>query len=370
MNTEQRRLLLQAVLFIATVITTTIAGAEWVYGKSIYMPGYTWQDFLSGFEFSVPFLLILTVHEFGHYFTARYHKVGATLPYYLPLPPFQLSLGTLGALIRLKSRPYSTKQNFDIGISGPLAGFIMAMIVLTYGFMTLPKADYVFQFHPDFRQYGPGYADVVYKNLPENTVDVILGKNVLFILFEKFVADPARVPNPHEMMHYPLLLAGFLSLVFTSLNLIPVGQLDGGHVVYGLFGFKAHRIIATVFFIAFLLYAAIGAFNVHDPEGKLHIWIPMAALFLYTVLSGLGLSKRDTLMYALIILAFLLLMSWFFPTVTGYSGWLLWVFVLARGIGIQHPPSELEEPLDTKRVILGWIALAIFIISFSPMPLQ
>jgi membrane-associated protease RseP (regulator of RpoE activity) len=369
MKSEQKTLLLQAGLFIATVITTTIAGAEWVYGKSIYMPGYTWQDFLSGFQFSVPFLLILTVHEFGHYFTARYHKVGATLPYYLPLPPFQLSLGTLGALIRLKTRPYSTKQNFDIGIAGPLAGFVMAIIVLTYGFTTLPEADYVFQFHPEYKQYGQDYAEVVYKNLPENAVNPIIGKNLLFMLFEKFVADPTRVPNPQEMMHYPILLAGFLSLVFTSLNLLPVGQLDGGHVVYGLFGFKAHRIIATVFFIAFLLYASLGVFDVRDPSAKLHIWIPMSAIFLYVVLSGLGLAKRDTLMYALIILAFLLLMNWFFPTVTGYPGWLLFVFVLARGIGIQHPPSEVEEPLDTKRVVLGWIALLIFIISFSPTPL-
>ncbi|MEJ7645774.1 MAG: site-2 protease family protein [Chryseolinea sp.] len=369
MNIEQRRLLLQGGLFLATVVTTTIAGAEWAFAKSIFMPGYTWQDFFSGFQFSLPFLLILTVHEFGHYFTARYHRVGVTLPYYIPLPPLPFSFGTLGALIRLKTRPYSKKQNFDIGIAGPLAGFAMALIVLAYGFATLPEPEYIFQIHPEYKQYGLDYAETVYKNQPENILDIVLGKNLLFMVFERFVGDPARIPNAHEMMHYPVLLAGFLSLVFTSINLLPVGQLDGGHVIYGLFGFKTHRIIATICFIGLLLYSGLGAFNVHDPNADLHIWIPMSAIFLYLVLGGLGLSKQDTLMYALIILAFLLLMSWFFPTITGYSGWLLFVFMLGRVIGIQHPPSEIEEPLDEKRVLLGWLALAIFIVSFSPAPI-
>ncbi|HTE29882.1 MAG TPA: site-2 protease family protein, partial [Chryseolinea sp.] len=149
MNIESRRYLLQAGLFIATLITTTIAGADWCYQKSIFLPGYSWQDFASGFEFSVPFLLILTVHEFGHYFTARYYRVGVTLPYYIPLPPFPFSIGTMGALIRLKSRIHSKKQNFDIGIAGPLAGFVMALVILFYGFTHLPEPDYIFQIHPE-----------------------------------------------------------------------------------------------------------------------------------------------------------------------------------------------------------------------------
>jgi membrane-associated protease RseP (regulator of RpoE activity) len=82
------------------------------------------QIFSAGLNFPFPFLLILTVHEFGHYFVARYHKVKVTLPYYLPMPPFQFSLGTMGALIRLREKVYSKKQNFDIGLAGPLAGFV------------------------------------------------------------------------------------------------------------------------------------------------------------------------------------------------------------------------------------------------------
>lgn len=87
MSKETKRIILQAFLFIATFVTTTIAGAEWTYGKSVYV-AFTWDDFVSGMHFSIPFLLILTVHEFGHYFTARKNQVNSSLPYYIPIPPF------------------------------------------------------------------------------------------------------------------------------------------------------------------------------------------------------------------------------------------------------------------------------------------
>src|SRR5688572_1720968 len=132
MNSDQKTVLLQVGLFIATFITTTIAGAEWAYGRSVLMPDYTWQDFLSGLAFSIPFLMFLTFHEFGHYFMARYHKIKVTLPYYLPVPSFLLPnpIGTLGAVIRIMERIYSKTQNFDIGLSGPLAGFIVGLATL------------------------------------------------------------------------------------------------------------------------------------------------------------------------------------------------------------------------------------------------
>src|SRR6478735_8086245 len=199
MTKERRIVLIQIFLFIATFITTTLAGAEWTYGKSIYGE-FTLSDFASGLPFSIPFLLILTVHEFGHYFTAMHHKVKSSLPYYIPIPPLPLSIGTMGAVIRLRSKVYSKMQNFDIGIAGPLAGFVMALIVLVYGFATLPPAEYIFQIHPEYEQYGLNYADHVYQSR-EGFIDVTLGKNLLYMLFEQ-VADPARVPNIHEMMHY------------------------------------------------------------------------------------------------------------------------------------------------------------------------
>jgi membrane-associated protease RseP (regulator of RpoE activity) len=368
MNSDQRRVALQIVLFLLTLISTTLAGAEWTNSKSIYMKGYTWSDFFSGFHYSIPFLGILTVHELGHYFMAKYHKVNATLPYYLPLPPFPFSIGTMGAVIRLRSKVYSKKQNFDIGLAGPLAGFVAALVVLFYGFTHLPEPEYIFKIHPNYEQYGLSYAEHVYNDLPPMT-DVFLGKSILFTLFEKFVGDPARVPNPHELMHYPYLFAGFLSLVFMCLNLLPIGQLDGGHVVYGLFGFRIHRIIATIAFFILLLYAGIGVIDLSMDPNDLTLWIGGSFVFLYLSLFGLGLPVKDTLMYAVLILAFMIVVSWMFPTAHGYDPWLVFIFILGRFIGIQHPPSEIEEPLDSKRIVLGWIALVIFVISFSPAPI-
>jgi membrane-associated protease RseP (regulator of RpoE activity) len=369
MSSDQKRVLLQLGLFITTLITTTIAGAEWTYGRSVFAPDYKWADFLSGFEFSIPFLLILTVHEFGHYFVAKYHKISVTLPYYIPIPPLPFSIGTMGAVIRLREKVFSKKQNFDIGIAGPLAGFLTALVVLYYGFSTLPDPQYIFQIHPEYEQYGLNYADHVYENQKESIIDITIGKNLLFLFFETYVADPSRIPNPHEIMHYPVIFAGFLSLVFTFLNLLPIGQLDGGHVVYGLFGFKTHRIIASIVFVALLFYAGIGVVTPRDSPDDLLFWVPGGIAFLYFALSGLGLPKRDTMMYAVLMFAALFVLSWFYPTLEGYSGWLLFGFLIGRFIGIQHPPSEIEEPLDTKRIIIGWLSLIIFVICFSPAPL-
>src|SRR5690606_34254497 len=262
---ERRRVFLQVFLFVATFVTTTIAGAQWSYGRSIFSPSYTWQDFVSGLEFSVPLLLILTVHEFGHYFVAMYHKVKTSLPYYIPIPPipyFPFNIGTMGAVIRLRTRPVSNVQHFDIGVAGPLAGFIVALAIMFYAFKTLPPPEYIYQFHPEYEQYGPDYADVVYSEayMKEHgpVFDITIGSNLMFWIFEKTVADPDRMPNPHELMHYPMLLACYIALFVTCLNLLPIGQLDGGHVVYGLFGYRTHRTIARVFFMALMFYAGLG----------------------------------------------------------------------------------------------------------------
>jgi len=369
MPKETRRILLQILLFIVTFITTTFAGAEWTHGKSVLAGDFTWNDFVGGMEYSIPFLLILTIHEFGHYFTAIYYKVKSSLPYYIPFPPLPFSIGTMGALIRLRSRVPSRVQNFDIGIAGPLAGFVAAMIILFYGFTHLPSKDYIFQIHPEYEVYGENYADYVYENQKPGVVDVAFGDNLLFYFFKNVVADPARVPNPHELMHFPFLLAGYLSLVFTCLNLLPIGQLDGGHVVYGLFGYRIHKIIATVFFTVVIFYAGFGFVKPTDPPDTLLVWVPGYLIFLYMAFSGLKRSTRDTIMYAVLMFAAQFSLSWMFPGVEGYSGWLLFVFVIGRFVGIDHPPCEIEEPLNGPRIVLGWLALIIFVLCFSPAPL-
>lgn len=379
MRSEQKRILTQVLLFIATFFTTTLAGAEWCFSKPILIyaedgiflnTSFTTTDFISGLKFSVPFLTILTVHEFGHYFTALYHKVKSSLPYYIPFPPLPLSIGTMGAVIRLRSKVPSTRKNFDIGIAGPLAGFIIALGVLYYGFSTLPPAEHIFTIHPEYKQYGLNYADHVYNPNDTTIINITLGKSLLLMAFEHVAADPARVPNMHEMMHYPFLFAGFLALVFTSLNLLPIGQLDGGHVLYGFLGYKRHKIVASVFFVALIFYAGLGLewIKLSQPANVLVISIPAYGLFLYSCFTGLGLPQRDTIMYAAAVFAAQYLIMFLFPTVSGYPGWLLFGFIIGRLVGIAHPPTEIEEPLDSKRKILGWIALIIFVVSFTPQP--
>jgi hypothetical protein len=372
MDITPRRLALHVGLFLLTFVTTTLAGSEWVHGASIWSGSYTWQDFQAGIPYSASFLFILSVHEFGHYFTAVYHRVKVSLPYYIPLPPMLFMIGTLGALIRLRSRVTSKQQTFDIGIAGPLAGLIAALIVLWYGFATLPPPEYIFQFHPEYEQYGLDYANHVYSSeyMAKGTVDVNVGKNILYYLFERFVADPVRVPNVHEIMHYPFLLAGFLALVITSINLLPLGQLDGGHILYGLLGFERHRQVARVVFIAFVFYAGLGFIKLVGPDSD-PLWYGGLYLgFLYVALMGLRFSPQDTLMVASAILAGQVALSWLLPAVAGYQGWLLFIFVIGRFIGVEHPPNEIEEPLSQGRRWLGWFALLVFVLTFAPAPLE
>jgi membrane-associated protease RseP (regulator of RpoE activity) len=378
MHKEQKRILFQVALFITTFVTSTLAGTQWSHGRSVFAGDYTWHDFSQGLSYSIPLLLILTVHEFGHYFAAMYHKVKASLPYYIPMPPipFMPNFGTLGAVIRLRSRPRTNIQNFDIGIAGPVAGFVVALLVLFYGFMTLPPPEYVYQFHPEYEQYGVNYADVVYSKeyMEEHgpIVDVRIGSNLVFWIFEQMVADPARVPNPHEIMHYPVLLAGYIALFFTCLNLLPIGQLDGGHVVYGLFGYRKHRIIGGVFFVALMFYAGLGLPYIDPalPQDSLMLGIGGYLIFLFMAFRGLRLPLRDTVMYVLLIFGLQFSLMVYFPGIKGYEGWLLFAFIVGMFIGIDHPRSEIEQLLDPGRVMLGWIALIIFVLCFSPAPLE
>jgi Zn-dependent protease len=389
MNKRLKSALVHSALFVVTFITTTMAGAWWVSGWSPFYVGedgwymsweYLWEGMATGLPYSITFLLILTVHEFGHYFTAVYYRIRTTLPYYIPLPPLQYMWGTLGAVIRIKSRIYSKKQTFDVGIAGPLAGFVMAIVLLIYGFRTLPEPGYIYQLHPEYEQYGENYADYVYARpyLEQLRIpDVIIGNNLLFWFFENYVADPGRVPNHHELQHFPIIYAAFLSLVFTGLNLLPIGQLDGGHVLYGLVGSKRHRIIASIIFIAFLFYSTLGMLRPGESLDVLGFFTAphFAAIgimigLLYFCLKGLRVSPMTTLMFAVGIFTVQYTITWFFPKAVGYSGWLLFVMIVGRVMPVQHPPTEIEEPLTTARKILGWVSLVVFVITWTPNPIE
>ncbi len=411
-NRNQKRILLQIGLFIITLITTTLAGAEWMTGKLLLFGErkLNWVDFWNGLFFSIPFLSILTVHEFGHYFTAKYHKVRVTLPFYIPLWLGFLggpSIGTMGALIKIKEHIIDRKKYFDIGISGPLAGFVLAVAILAYGFCTLPKKDYVFNIHPDYKTFGENFEDYVYTyeyndalyeqsynstrkadslshrlehghshnwGFPEyekreSFETYSMGTTILFEWMKAIFADPEKVPNNFEIMHYPWLFAGFLALFFTSLNLIPIGQLDGGHILYGLIGAQNHKYASRIIFVLFLYFAGLGMYKPWTIVNE----FPYAILyigFLYLCFYRFSPLMRDRWMYALGIFTAQIITCFVSPNAEGYTGWLVFGFVIGRFLGIYHPPVLIDRPLDIKRKILGWFALFVFVISFSPQPFK
>jgi membrane-associated protease RseP (regulator of RpoE activity) len=395
-------LIIQSVLFVLTIFTTTLVGAYWV-GLSEPDESF-WTYFLRGFEYSIPFLGILTVHELGHYFTARYYKVDVTLPYYIPLyiPLMEaIQIGTMGAFIKMNSRSASKKEIFDIGVAGPLAGFFAALIVLFYGFTHLPEPSYIFKVHPEYSVFGNNYADSVYtdkfhKKLMYQQIEKIkdkethdyamtkmqepteifgLGNNLLFMFFEKFVVtDKSRIPPSYEMYHYPFLFAGYLALFFTALNLIPIGQLDGGHVIYGLFGYKKHKIISQVVFSLFILVLGIGIFkdnilgiNFFTTSYLNMIYFAAFYLgFLYFVLQKTFKDTKTVLMVAVIIFATQFIMEYIFPAIEGGTGLMLFAILIGRFLGIEHPPALIEEPLDWKRKLIGWFSLVVLVLCFTP----
>ncbi len=366
-----KKLLIHLLLFTITLLCTTLAGAEWIFGKSVFYGDtiLTTSELLAGLYFSVPFLGILTFHEFGHYFAAKYYKVNVTLPYYIPLwlgfLPYP-SIGTLGAFIRIKGIIHSRKQFFDIGIAGPLAGFVVAVAILFYGFTHLPEPEYIYQIHPEYQEYGLGYADKVYT---ENEINFVVGDNLLFLFFKNYIADPERVPNNYEMYHFPWLFAGYLALFFTALNLIPIGQLDGGHVIYGLFGFRRSRIISRVLFLIMVLISGVGMV----PSGMLDLNFLINTvfylLFLFLAFYHFEADLRKRILLVVWVMIVQIFASQYFPVISDYGIYMVFAFLLGRFLGIEHPKALIDEPLDLKRKILGWFALFVFIISFTPRPL-
>lgn len=373
---QHRRYLLQIFLFIITFISATLTGAEWIYGRAFFFGENTlgWPEFLEGFKYSVPFLGVLTIHEFGHYFTAKKHKTDVTLPYYIPLWLGGLSstFGTLGAFIRIKERINSRVKYFDIGIAGPLAGFVAALFVLWYGFTHLPPLNYVFELFPVFKQYGNDYGKFL--ETSPDYMSIKLGDSLLFNFFEQNITD-GELPHPYLYTNYPIIFAGYLSLFFTALNLIPIGQLDGGHILYGLIGDRAFNIVSPILFSCFVFYAGLGFFNAHefttqDTQMYLILLGKFAAfiLFNYFCFSNITSKIMTNWLIALSVVSLQLLISYFFPTIEGYSGFLAFGLMIGRFLGVYHPTTSDMKPLTLERKILGWLALIIFVICFSPKP--
>jgi membrane-associated protease RseP (regulator of RpoE activity) len=363
---KTKEYLIHGSLFILTLITSTLAGGEWVYSKSILASGenfLSWEYFLKSTAFSIPFIGILLIHELGHFFTSMYHKVRCTLPFFIPAWLGFLgspSIGTFGAIIRMKGMVNSRRKFFDIGVAGPLAGFVVAFGVLIYAFTNLPESDYIYQVHPE-------YADPNFQGFEGETLDFELGRNLLFWGMENLLADPDRMPVMSEVIHYPFLFAGYLALFFTALNLLPIGQLDGGHVIFGLFP-KHHNQISIVAFTGFLAYAGLGIINPIQPIGELMLRIPLYVGFIYICYTKSGLSTQTKLTIATTLAASQYLLAFLKPEWEGYQGWLFFAFLLGRVMGLRHPDVTETREMDSKRKLIGWLAILIFALCFSPRP--
>jgi len=291
------------ILFLVTVATTFITGLS--FGG----------DILSAVSFSVALLFILGSHEMGHYYFGKKYGVDITPPYFIPAPPIISPIGTFGAFIKIKS-PISTKRAlFDIGIAGPLAGIVATIPVLIIGI----KLSSIVEISQQMQEGG-----------------LVLGTPIIMSVFSEIFYGP--IPEGYDLFVHPVAFAGWVGLFVTALNLIPSGQLDGGHITYALFSRKYHRYISLAM-IALLVVFGIGT------ETLLEIGNDLLGSGFAWLTSGV-------------------------PVFEGWPGWLLWAALLTL-MGGKHPPTMYEDTdLNWKRKVLGLLALLIFIGCFSPVPIK
>ncbi len=301
-----------------TVISVFMAGAWYVYdGPPVSSFGDFYRiailNIFSGWPYAVSLLAILLSHEFGHYLMGRFHKVAVSLPYFLPLP-FPGSFGTLGAFIQMRAIPKNRRQLLDIGIAGPLAGLIVAIPILLYGLHISP-------------------VDRIPLVIPKDQGLSLEGNSILYVAL-KYIAKGELLPQPasygglnpllywlrYIIIGLPLprggidvqlsavAWAGWAGLLVTALNLIPAGQLDGGHLMYVLRGRRAVRLVPFI----------------------------------------LG---------ALILLGFI------------WTGWWLWAFLIFIFGRFYAEPLDLITPLDTRRKALAILGVIVFFLVFTPVPM-
>jgi membrane-associated protease RseP (regulator of RpoE activity) len=288
---------LPLVLLAASVVTTTANGARFMQNFAAGLPpvardgdlwpwGWLWAhpaNFQSGWPFSATLLGILLVHEFGHYFACRWHSIGATLPWVLPAPTLS---GTAGAVIQIRGRIPSRNALMDVGIFGPLAGYLASAIAVAVGFALSLNAPL---------------------NAPAAIVEFGREPLTLRLVHALLAHWIPSIPDFEHSTPHPVLIAGWIGLFITSLNLIPGGQLDGGHILYAVSP-RAHKIFTR----------------------------------------------------ALPVLLFLM-------GVVYWVGWMLWgIFLLIPFM--RHPKVSIEPQLNRSRVVLAFIGLAIFLLTFTPTP--
>lgn len=295
---------INGVLFVLTVLAVLLVGT-WnavlyyellppTLDDPVAIAGILARNLPMGLPYAVALMTILVCHEFGHYLVARRHGVAVSLPYFipLPLPP----LGTMGAAIVQKEPFRNRKVLFDVGIAGPLAGLVVAIPILLFG-LSLSKVT------------------------PIVSPSTLEGNSLLYLALKYLMFGRILPYNGIDVYIHPIAFAGWVGLLVTSLNLLPAGQLDGGHVAYVLFGERTRAISTAVMLIAL----------------------------------ALGLAPHALALVGI--------------HVPGWDGWLLWaglIYVLARS----HPPA-LDEvtTLDPGRRALAWFMVAVFVLVFIPIPM-
>ena len=331
-----------------------------------------------GLLFAVLLLGFLATHEFGHYFAAVYHNVKVTLPYFIPLP---VGIGTMGAVIKIEEKIRDTIKLFDIGIAGPIAGFVVSIVILLYGFSTLPEPTFIENFagHEEIVQYvqDTGQYPDTPPSLPEGeeNATIILGQTLLYSFLASFFDN---VPPMYEMYHFPFLFAGWLGLFFTALNLTPIGQLDGGHILYSLVGYRKHQQTARIGLGLITTLAGMEA--IPFLYINLTAWLPgygHTAFIIWALILFLILRKgyHNNHLWIAPVWAVSLIVSAatiYFTNSIDQAGsliWVVWSLFLVFFVKVEHPPVVYEQPLTIGRRILGWISMGVFLLCISPTPI-
>ena len=372
------RLWLHLSLFTATfasmVLVSAFApsfGLAYTSRDLAYAAGGDAARWADGLRYAGPFLLFLTVHEFGHYVAARRLGMSVSLPYFLPIP-LPGTLGTLGAVIRIREPFRRLAHLFDVGAAGPLAGVVVAIAVFVVGALTLPGPEY-FAGIPGHEAAQAALART--GALPAlDTASLGTGAAVVFgetpMTYLLGLAGPYHVPG-HELAHFPVLLAGWLALFFTALNLLPVGQLDGGHVVYAMFGPRVHAVVSRVTVLLMTVSAALG--HVSEGSGGWILWASIAlGVSLVTAKMFEG-EWRLAIPAAAVVVGLVALVAAAAPGLAArvaYSGWTVWILLILFLIRLDHPFVPPTEPLSRGRRVLGVLCLVLFAMSFSVQPIR
>jgi membrane-associated protease RseP (regulator of RpoE activity) len=293
-------------LFLATVATTLWAG----FSISPLANAPTLLNVVvGGLPFAASLVTILFTHEMGHYVLARRYGVKATLPYFIPFP---FGAGTLGAVIRMRSAIPSRRATFDIGAAGPLAGLALAVPLLFVGLALSEVKDVGALPEPSPWNSLLALVQAVLAGRPVfggGSSVPYFGDSLLTWAAQRLVVGD--LPPGHELLLHPVAFAAWLGLLVTTLNLVPAGQLDGGHVLYALLGRRGALVASRVVSAGLL---AAGVF-----------------------------------------------LAW---------SWVVWWFLTRYVIGLGHPPALDEEPLDGRRKAIAWLSLALFVVTFVPVPVS